>query len=419
MKKLFYLIILCIPLNLGKHFIIRDSYVRGLLIDYLIPTVYVIDLMIFALIAFWIAKIIQRRKFRHIKTNSPVIILSFLYVFSLFLSFLIAPRIIPSLYQFISTLLHFGFFLFILEEVDLKKDMRRIALVASVSVLLISLLGVLQWLKQGAVFNNYLILGEQPYAYNTVSIVKENVFGNAMIPPYGTFRHPNVLAAFLSVFLILIFANKSVFKSESYFYFVMLLGTFVLFISWSKVTWFCYIYSLVTLYLLQRFQKRFVGWYICISLVTVLLLCFIPYWLRSSADPSLYMRGDLINAAFQIIKEKPAYGVGLNMITIYVSPLLKHAEFLRFIQPPHNMYLLIFSESGIFAFTLFLLILSVLLHSTYKSLIKSDYMYAYLLINFVQILILGSFDHYFITIVQTSLLFWLTLGLCMKYNLIK
>jgi O-antigen ligase len=131
------------------------------------------------------------------------------------------------------------------------------------------------------------------------------------------------------------------------------------------------------------------------------------------------MRGDLINAAFHIIKEKPAYGVGLNMITLYISPLLKHAEFLRFIQPPHNMYLLVFSESGIFAFTLFLLMLAALLHATYKTLIKSDFMYSYLLVNFVQILILGSFDHYFITIVQTSLLFWLTLGLCMKYNLIK
>ena len=51
-KKLFFLLILLLPLNLGKHFVIKDSYVLGLLIDYLIPTIFVQDILVFLIILY-------------------------------------------------------------------------------------------------------------------------------------------------------------------------------------------------------------------------------------------------------------------------------------------------------------------------------------------------------------------------------
>ena len=46
-KLVFYLLIIFLPINLGKHFEILDSYVWGFLSDYLIPTVYVQDILVF------------------------------------------------------------------------------------------------------------------------------------------------------------------------------------------------------------------------------------------------------------------------------------------------------------------------------------------------------------------------------------
>ena len=43
-KILFYVLVFLLPVNLGLHFVIKDAYVWGLLIDYLVPTVFVQDI---------------------------------------------------------------------------------------------------------------------------------------------------------------------------------------------------------------------------------------------------------------------------------------------------------------------------------------------------------------------------------------
>jgi O-antigen ligase len=417
MKKLFYFIVFTIPINLGKHFIVKDSYVHGLLIDYLIPTVYLTDLLIAILLIWWVVTLIKSRKPRYVTVKSPVIILSVLYIFSLFLSFLIAPRLLPALDQLIVTVLHIGFFLYVIEEFYFKTDLKKLVCVLSVSVLLVSILGLVQWLKQGSVFNNYLFFGEQPYTYNTTSIVKEYVFNRAMIPPYATFRHPNILAAFLSISLIVIIANIGFFKRRFYWWFVVALGALNIFLSWSKITWFCFAFSLALLFLFNRFGKKILLPVLALSGAAILALNLLPLTHFDNTDPSLYMRGDLINASVKLIAQHPLFGVGLNNITVFISNYLTRSEFLKFIQPVHNIFLLLLTESGFFSALLFVALISYVVYKTVKSAYLPNFTGYYLVITLFQLVFLGSFDHYFLTITQTSLLFWLTLGICMKYNL--
>ena len=47
---LFYLILFLLPANLAKHFPVASSYVSGILVDYLIPTVYLTDILIIILL---------------------------------------------------------------------------------------------------------------------------------------------------------------------------------------------------------------------------------------------------------------------------------------------------------------------------------------------------------------------------------
>ena len=46
----FYLIVFLIPLNLAKHFPLASSYVSGNLVDYLIPAIYLTDILIILLL---------------------------------------------------------------------------------------------------------------------------------------------------------------------------------------------------------------------------------------------------------------------------------------------------------------------------------------------------------------------------------
>ncbi|MEA3355691.1 MAG: hypothetical protein U9Q63_04395, partial [Patescibacteria group bacterium] len=56
--KLFYLIIFLIPCNLSKHFILPSSYVNGILVDYLIPSIYFTDILIIILLGSELSEIL-------------------------------------------------------------------------------------------------------------------------------------------------------------------------------------------------------------------------------------------------------------------------------------------------------------------------------------------------------------------------
>jgi hypothetical protein len=72
-----------------------------------------------------------------------------------------------------------------------------------------------------------------------------------------------------------------------------------------------------------------------------------------------------------------------------------------------------FAEGGIFALAGFF---SVLLLAMVTLLNQGFGVPAALFVTLLQFFILGSFDHYLITIQQIQLLFWLTVGLALTYT---
>ena len=105
---------------------------------------------------------------------------------------------------------------------------------------------------------------------------------------------------------------------------------------------------------------------------------------------------------YQVIKDNLLFGTG-------PANTYKYADEWRFIQPVHNVPILIFAESGVFAFLSFCGLLYIGL--------KRSLRYPLLFIIFSLILLVSLFDHFFYTINQTQLLFWLTLGVLFTYNL--
>ncbi|MBW6441716.1 O-antigen ligase family protein [Patescibacteria group bacterium] len=412
-KSLFYLLVFLIPVNLGKHFELIESYVWGILTDYLIPTIYVQDILIILIVIFWILggglKKISKNNFKILERKELQI--SSLLIFSILLSTFTSARFIPSIYAWVRIFLYFLLFIYILVEIPVEDHFFRILNTLAISVIFLSVLGIAQYLNRGSVFNNYLVLGEQPYSEATFDVTRKMFLGKTVIPSYGLFRHPNIFAGFLTLTLVWLFTfiKKSKLYSISF-----ILGIISLAFTFSYISWIVFIFGVfLHLYLSKnpkyiKNKKRNIT--VAVYLVCA-LISIIPIFkfLSKIDDPSILRRYNFSRASYRMIKDHFLFGVGFNNSTIFMDEYNYETRDIRFTQPVHNIFLLIFSETGIFSFILFLLFI----YFSGNKLINSSYFHLFL-ISFLQILLIGSLDHYFITIHQTLLTFWLFMGLALQ-----
>lgn len=387
-------LIALLPVNLGKHFEFSSAYVYGNLVDYLVPTLYVQDILAFLLL---IALILEKKR---ILLEGPVKKLAMLLGI-LFLSSLFASRILPSLWFFFRVFLYSIVGLYVYKWVDLKKDWRLIQKILMIQLVFISVLSIAQFLMNGSVFDNYLFLGEQPYSLNTPQITKEVLLGEVLLPPMGLFRHPNVLAGYLAIMLIFVIfwfpKNKLGIAG-------LILGTAALLLTFSLFTWAVFFATLVLYKFLK--DKKTIMYFYLLAASLILLAPFFPF---SSDNASFYRRDSLLAASYRVAGEFPVLGAGTNNFTSYVDDF-QVSDDIRFTQPVHNVFALILAESGIFAFFLFLLIFFDSYSAVEK---KSD---VPLFLAFSATLLLMSFDHYFWTMHQTNLLLFVLLGLSWKHS---
>lgn len=192
MLLLFYIILLALPLNLGKHFIFDFSYSEGALIDYALPTVYVQDLLILLFLALHV--VLNRTLPKKTIYLLPLSLL-------LLLNIVISENVLASAY-FASRLVLYSSFAIVGMKYLKKLSVVSLVVLLVISVFSISLLGLAQWFLQHSVFNNYLFFGEQPYSFLTPGILHHTFLGDNVIPPYAIFKHPNVLGGYLSIVLV-------------------------------------------------------------------------------------------------------------------------------------------------------------------------------------------------------------------------
>lgn len=404
-KKLFFLLVLLLPLNLGKHFELRGSYVWGTLSDYLVPVIYIQDLLIFLILLFWLLEkglpsFSTLLKF----LNQKTIQIAVLFCASVFFSVLSSERSVPSFFIFLRIGLNLLLFFYILFEVSPEKDFPVVTKLLAANVLFLGILAIFQFIKQGSVFNNYLFFGEQPYSNLTWGVAKEYVFGASRIPAYGLFRHPNIFGGYLSIILLWVFSR---YKDGQVFKFAFYLGLAALLLTFSYVAWAGFILGFISFLYIGHYKK---GSYLKKKqnvTYMFLILFFIvnsltPFFVYFTREASFYRRGNLLNTSLLVIKKFPLFGIG-------PGSFVSHADELLFMQPVHNIFLLVFSECGVFSLVLFMVLL---MQGLFKQLNPSYF--SLFLISVLQVLFIGSLDHYFWTIHQTFLLLWMILGFVLK-----
>jgi hypothetical protein len=191
-KILLFFLICLIPTQLGKHFWFDWSKVLGIRVDYLSPTLYLIDLV---WIGFLILEFLSGYKVKNWFKFKNLLILGFGVI-----NILMALNKWVAIYKWvrIGQLIWFGYY--ILRNKNLVEKM-----VIKILPWWIggeSLLAVSQISKGGSLNGFWWWLGERSFDFNTIGIAQMSVVGNGLIRAYGTFSHPNSLAGFLLVALI-------------------------------------------------------------------------------------------------------------------------------------------------------------------------------------------------------------------------
>jgi len=401
-KTLFFILLLFLPTQLGRHFWPEWSYVMGLRVDYLSPTIYLTDILVFLILGIWGIENIRnvKRQMSNVKSKSQILKFSFFFT-AVFIFLLVncffAQNQGAAVYKLVRIIEFFLLGFYIAKNTYTLDTIRR---ALPWMVVYSSLIAFAQFLKQSSLGGVFWWLGERTFNAGTPGIAKIDIDGRFLMRPYATFSHPNVLAGFILVNLVLILTrNPRLTIGKLVNSLAFILGLIIIFISFSRSTWL--VGLLIGLWLLKNLRTsmlRVTGYGLSIFLLVVLLIK-----LPNFPEESFVQRIKLGEIAVRLIKQNPLIGVGLNNFVVNLPKFQQGQVF--WLQPVHNIYLLVAAETGMVGLLIFLWFLFL----TFRKLL---YSYTPLLLYpYVSILLLGLFDHYWLTLQQTQLLFAIVLGL--------
>lgn len=311
-----------------------------------------------------------------------------------------------------------------------------LAVIAASSVVQ-SLIGIGQFIRQESL--GLARLGEPLIGPDVGGAAKIIAEGGKVLRAYGTFPHPNVLAAFLVVGLLAmyyfwlkrpsewkVFSGWRTLRSDLFYgigIFVIILG---LTFAFSRAAWlvvgiftlFIILYSLFRIWWIQAVRLSILLVAIVIILFTGFKNFILPRAQISFTEPAVTQRVGYNDIGFGLIKSNPiGVGIGNQVLYSVKNEVYKNAGMTQVWQwqPIHNIYLLIASEIGILGLFAFLLFVGKLLLSGFVVSRLSSFV---LLIMFCSLLALGLFDHFLWTLQPGRLMLWLTIGLVMSFNIV-
>lgn len=337
-----------LPTQLAFHFNNFQNTVYGFSIDYLIPTLYLTDIIALLIIFFGINKL---RFSSAMKFNYKYI----LYLIFVVINIYVSNYQIASIYKWIkiTEMILLGIVIFNTKKFELFKHFVK---PLSYSIIICCILGIWQYLTNGSIGGLFYLLGERSFIFNNPNVAPY---------PYSTFSHPNSFAGFLIVTAIYILQFKNKFNIKYFWFLTLFVATNLILTNSLNV----YVTILILLFLRFRSNWSF---------------AFLSF---DFSQRFVTHRIELIQSAFKIIKENFWFGVGLNN---FIPNLVKVSNtFLNSweLQPVHNIFLLVFSETGIFGLIAFI---SLFININ---------------LPLLAILLTGLNDHYWLTLQQNLLLF--------------
>jgi len=270
-----------------------------------------------------------------------------------------------------------------------------------------ALIGFFQFWQQKSLGLQFL--GESLLGVSNLEIARVYVNPGLLLRAYGTFPHPNILAAFLILSLISLF----------YFFLkqetgarraVILIGIFIvmlgLILTFARAAWL--IASVVSVVFLLAswnfgFDKKRIWQLGVMIILSIVVVTAIFHWavlprLSALTPDNFTIQERLVDyqQAKQLIASKLWFGHGLT---------LAMGE-----RPIHNLYLLVATEIGLLGLGAFLLLLGSLY---WEGFVKWDKTTALIMLS--ALLLYGLFDHFLWTLRPGIGMFFLIIGIVL-YN---
>jgi len=309
-----------------------------------------------------------------------------------------------------------------------------------------SLFGLYQFFAQNTPVTKWLGL-----AAHLPEIPGTFVVGTAtgrFLRAYGSLPHPNMLAGFLVVCLLVIvglylslYANKR--QKKFLLKAILLTVSFCvilsgLLVTFSRSAWCALGMALIVLLLVYLFKKKQEqAWLVAKVLITSILLVAVTVILvpdlfqtRIGGQERLEVKSYQERQAYfkesaDLLKKYWHRGVGIGNYTKAIYSKVQPNKEVWEYQPVHNIYVLIAGEISVFGFIVFLLLIFEVLKSAVftmaapASLVgladkgREVWLYVFSTI-FLVVCIIGLFDHYLWTLPFGIFLFWLVLGFWAK-----
>ncbi|MDP3901472.1 MAG: O-antigen ligase family protein [bacterium] len=293
-----------------------------------------------------------------------------------------------------------------------------------------SLLGFWQFLKQASIGLGFL--GESVLGPTIGGSAKIIVNGAPILRAYGTFPHPNVLAAFLLLGLFSLYylwfgynTNGTNVMRASLVRFFLVGGFFVvilgLILTFSRSAWVIGLFSTMafSIYWLVLKVSRRPAMFLVLALLTIsslLLVIFNSYIFPrahiSASEPAVVYRLEYNKLGMDLIKNN-LLGVGIGNQVLYS---VREGVYQKFgmdqvwqWQPIHNIYLLIASEVGIVGFLFFMVFIGYLIFDLRR--LSFNPSHPTMLIMLMALLIFGLVDHFLWTLQPGKLMLWLVVGM--------
>lgn len=378
-RLLFFVFILLLPTQLGKHFFFPFSYLSGIRVDYLSPTLYLIDLVVLALFAFNFKTVLSFFKKKAffifflglllniaLAKSQPLALYGSLRIIELMVVVALGSKALKSLGPL--------YFLFALGLTGLAELGLSIAQIVGGQSL------------QGP----FYYLGERLMSLGTPGIAKIAVKGAEFLRPYGTFSHPNSMGGFYLLLYFFVLVAKDFQKHLLLKYSLLFVFSCLVFLSFSKTAISTFLIFNAIFYIVNR--KGLCK--ICVISRLLILGVISLIFLMPTGDPvTLEKRVELLGNSVQIIKNNLLTGVGLNNYLLAQSSF--SSKFPMFVnQPVHNIFSLFVSETGLLG----LIAIYFLFRFLKDRLSKNQW----ILVGVV--LLTGMVDHYWLTLVQNLLL---------------
>lgn len=399
-KFLNYLLVFLLPTQLALHFWPAFSFVFGIRVDYLSPAIYFTDMLFVFAFVFWAKKSYKQILLFVNKHKGYIFLFAALALFNSIFSTSFIVSIVKWVKLF--EVVMFGYYVWARRDIFKFKKVINVFYYSLVSF---SLIGIGQFVLGKTLGGPLYLFGERSFSVSTPGIALVEIAGRVFLRAYSTFSHPNSFAGFLGVGLILLILNytrKELLKKLAGF--LIILAAFVLTFSLSAILGVCFCFLLIL-------GKKLIN----AKAVQVILLTFLVISLalpfvsknvvldKVDIPQSVSQRLELSLGAGKIISQNFLTGGGLNTFVINASKTENKDYYLWMLQPVHNIFLLIFSETGIVGFIFAYLLLVKMLRKSFR-------LNKPIFLSIIFILVTGLLDHYWITLQQNLFLMAFVFG---------